>query len=303
MRSSVSSWHSYPKIYNMGHAALADLLSDPVTVEEKVDGSQFSFGIFNGELKCKSKNNELHMEGNTQNMFDKALETVKDLAPLLEDGWTYRAEYLNKPKHNCLAYDRTPDKNLILFDINTGEEKYLSYEEKKDEANRLGLEIVPILFEGTLSDLETVTKFLEQESILGGPKIEGFVVKNYTRFGRDGKAVMGKHVSEAFKEKHGSQWKKKNPGGKDVMAVLASMYRTEARWEKAVQHLRENGTLTDSPKDIGPLMKEVQTDMLAECEEEIKEQLFKWAKGDISRASSRGLAEWYKQRLLERQFA
>lgn len=299
----MSSWHSYPKIYNMGHAALADLLSDPVTVEEKVDGSQFSFGIFNGELKCKSKNNELHMEGNTQNMFDKALETVKDLAPLLEDGWTYRAEYLNKPKHNCLAYDRTPDKNLILFDINTGEEKYLSYEEKKDEANRLGLEIVPILFEGTLSDLETVTKFLEQESILGGPKIEGFVVKNYTRFGRDGKAVMGKHVSEAFKEKHGSQWKKKNPGGKDVMAVLASMYRTEARWEKAVQHLRENGTLTDSPKDIGPLMKEVQTDMLAECEEEIKEQLFKWAKGDISRASSRGLAEWYKQRLLERQFA
>lgn len=37
---------SYPKIYNMGHAAIAELLLGEVTVEEKVDGSQISFGIF-----------------------------------------------------------------------------------------------------------------------------------------------------------------------------------------------------------------------------------------------------------------
>jgi len=33
-----TSWHSYPKIYNLGHRAIRDLLEDPVVVEEKVDG-------------------------------------------------------------------------------------------------------------------------------------------------------------------------------------------------------------------------------------------------------------------------
>ncbi len=40
-----ASWHSYPKIYGLGHKAITELLSDNVMVEEKIDGSQFSFGI------------------------------------------------------------------------------------------------------------------------------------------------------------------------------------------------------------------------------------------------------------------
>ena len=40
------SWHSFPSVYAVGHAALADLFLDDVIVEEKVDGSQFSFGLF-----------------------------------------------------------------------------------------------------------------------------------------------------------------------------------------------------------------------------------------------------------------
>ena len=42
----MSSWHSYPSIYNLGHAAVANLLAVPHQVQEKVDGSQFSFGRF-----------------------------------------------------------------------------------------------------------------------------------------------------------------------------------------------------------------------------------------------------------------
>lgn len=37
-----TSWHSYPSIYALGHRALGELFLDPVVVEEKVDGSQFS---------------------------------------------------------------------------------------------------------------------------------------------------------------------------------------------------------------------------------------------------------------------
>jgi len=38
--------NSYPSIYNLGHHAIATLLDAPVLVEEKVDGSQFSFEAF-----------------------------------------------------------------------------------------------------------------------------------------------------------------------------------------------------------------------------------------------------------------
>jgi hypothetical protein len=42
---SVDSWHSYPSLFAIGHRALAELLLDPVPVEETIDGSQFSFGM------------------------------------------------------------------------------------------------------------------------------------------------------------------------------------------------------------------------------------------------------------------
>ena len=41
----MSSWNSYPSIFNLGHKAIQNLLTVDVNVEEKVDGSQFSFGL------------------------------------------------------------------------------------------------------------------------------------------------------------------------------------------------------------------------------------------------------------------
>lgn len=42
----MDSFHSYPAVFNLGHKAIESLLtSGPVIVEEKIDGSQFSFGV------------------------------------------------------------------------------------------------------------------------------------------------------------------------------------------------------------------------------------------------------------------
>lgn len=296
-----TSWHSYPKVWALGHGAVSDLFLDEVHGEEKIDGSQFSFGLFDGALKCRSKGQEIVLEA-PEGMFIKAVETAKELAPLMRNGWTYRAEYLQKPKHNIQAYSRTPEKFLILFDINTGEEQYLSYEQKAEEAKRLGLELVPQLFKGTLASLEAMNELLERESVLGGQKIEGIVFKNYRRFGPDKKALLGKYVSERFKEKHKKEWGELNPKQGDVVEILKHKFRSEVRWEKAVQHLREAGALTTSPKDIGALMKEVRRDALEECKAEMMEDLFAWAWPQIERSLSNGLPEWYKQELAKSQF-
>lgn len=304
--SDMTSWHSYPKVWNLGHAAVKDILADDVVVEEKVDGSQFSFGRFvtdeGVQLRCRSKGAQLHVDAPDQ-MFRAGVATAHELFPLLRDGWTYRGEYLAKPKHNALAYDRIPARHVILFDINTAQETYLSWEEKAAEAARLGLEVMPRVHQGRVETLDFFRSLLDRTSVLGGQKVEGVVVKNYAKFGPDGKALLGKFVSEAFKEVHGREWKEMQPGQGDIVERIIDKLRTPARWAKAVQHMAEAGKLEHSPRDIGKLIRETQADILAECEGEIREALFQWAKGDITRGVIRGLPEWYKGELLKRQFS
>lgn len=303
LKDIFSSWHSYPKLYALGHANLAGILDNEVLVEEKIDGSQFSWGIFNGELRCKSKGAIINILA-PEKMFIPAVETVKRLQTeeKLKEGWTYRAEYLKVPKHNALAYDRIPAHHLIGFDINTGQEKYLTYEEKVEEFGKLSLETVPILHKGKIGGYEIFRGLLEITSILGGQKIEGVVIKNYLRFGKDGKALMGKFVSEAFKEIRSSAWKESNPGQGDIIENLISKFKTPARWAKSVQHLKEKGEVKEAPEDISALIKEINIDTLSECKDEIKEILFEWAWSKVSRGITSGFPQWYKEELAKKAF-
>lgn len=315
----MSSWHSYSKIFNVGHKELQDLLLDEVRVDEKIDGSQFSFGIFppdtdKGQLnhlvhpeygpvriRVRSRGSEFYLEA-PAGMFERAVEVVKELAPKLKLGWTYRGEYLAKPKHNVLAYDRTPKNNIILFDIAKGEEDYLTYEELKEEAERINLEVVPLIYNGKINDIAQFRQLIDRTSILGSVKIEGIVIKNYKRYSADKKVLMGKFVSESFKEVHQSDWKERNPGTEEILLTIVNKYKNTMRWEKAIQHLREKGEIEDSPRDIGKLIKEIREDIKSECKTEIAEMLFKWAWDKIGNSFSNGLPEWYKDRLLVKQF-
>jgi hypothetical protein len=302
----MSSWHAYPSIFNVGHRAVQDLTNGNVLVEEKIDGSQFSFGICEDEegasrLRVRSKGAEFPVDAPPK-MFEKACETVKRLEPRLHPGWTYRAEYLAKPTHNTLPYHRVPKDHLILFDVNTEQEGYLGHTEKSVEAQRLGLEVVPLLFFGHVATPAELRAFLETDSILGGVKIEGMVIKplHYDVFGQDKKCLMAKFVSEKFKEAHRRVWKVETRV--DRIQRVIDAYGTSARWDKAIQHLRDAGALEGAPQDIGKLMAEVPGDIFAECEGEIKDALWELFKKDLTRGWVRGLPEYYKQRLLEAQF-
>ena len=154
-----NSIRSYPTVYPIGHRAISNIFSGPVLVEEKCDGSQFSFGLIGGELVCRSKGKQQLIDA-PDKMFNQAIATVKTLD--LHPEWTYRGEFLGKPKHNTLAYSRVPQRNIIIYDVNTGLEEYMPLEEKHMEAQRLGLEFVPAMFEGTVTDFEMFKSFLDR---------------------------------------------------------------------------------------------------------------------------------------------
>jgi RNA ligase len=296
--------HSYPSIYSFGHRMVIGLLQDPVYVQEKVDGSQFSFGLdTEGNVVTRSKGAELFLE-TADKLFKGAVEYVHSIKDKLTPGYTYRGEVLHRPKHNTLAYDRVPRHNVVIFDVNTGDEIYMPYSEVVSEANRLDLEVVPLLYAGMVESADKLRSLLETMSFLGGQKVEGVVVKpiGYGQFGPDKKALMGKYVSEAFKEIHGGEWRKNNPSNNEIVEKVALIYKTPARWDKAIQHLREAGQIEDSPRDIGKILKEIHTDTLKECEAEIKDELFKAAWPKIGRIITAGFPEFYKERLLNDHF-
>lgn len=296
--------HGYPKVWNLGHPNLADLFAGPVVVQEKVDGSQFSFGVVNGDLHLRSKGATIYPE-TTDKLFRGAVNTALALFHdgLLVDGWTYRGEALHAPKHNALQYERAPRGNFILFDVDTGQEVRIGDAERvRLIAAALGLECVPTLYVGEVTSEDQLRALLTTPSVLGG-RIEGVVVKNYARWGDDGKMLMGKVVAEDFREINAKNWKETNPNKGDLVERLIGVYRTDARWQKAVQHLTEQGVATGTPQDIGKLIKEVGDDVLAECGEEIRAALFSALWPDIRRGITRGLPEWYKQQLGAQQFA
>ena len=295
---------SYGKIYNLGRPEVASIFDGPVLVQEKVDGSQFSFGVLDGELHIRSKNATIDPD-NPPAMFRPAVETVLQLgsAGMWPPGVVYRGEAFQSNKHNHLAYDRAPKGNIVLFDVEVG------YERKDQasiaiEASCLGIEPVA---EHTVESftLETLEAALDRTSQLGGCKIEGLVFKSLTQTDpRTGQRLMAKLVSPKFREDQRAEWKEKNPNKNDALARIAMRYANEARFRKAAQHLDEQGILEHSPRDISKLMDEVVRDILEEEGDTIREHLLAWAmsKGGMRKRMVGDIPDWYKNLLLERQF-
>lgn len=306
---------SQPKIYTIGKWETAGLLDQAVNVEEKVDGSQFSFGFFPStfpymmpfpleELRIRSKSQQIN-PASPPGMFLAAVEYVKNNIQRLKPNYTYRGEVLSKPKHNVLKYSRVPVGNVIIFDILNEKGEYLSYGDKWAEASRLGLEVAPLLWSGTLDRVDGLASFFSLDSCLGGTKIEGVVVKptapNGAPLNKDGGLLMGKVVSDAFKEVAKSGVNRPLGEGSmraDIVAILAERYATKARFQKSVQHLRELGVLVNSPKDIGPIVIEMISDVFKEEEHEIQEALLDWVNKDLRRAIVADVPRWYKQVLM-----
>jgi len=200
-----------------------------------------------------------------------------------------------------LCYNRTPTNNIVLFGALEYSTGWKSHECLKDLAKEFDCDVVPLLYEGPIKSKEELDKFHELESYLGGPKLEGVVLKNYGQtvlIGGNVYPVMAKYVRTEFRETLNKEW----TSGRDKVQDFIDSFRTEARWEKTISHLRDNGQLENSPRDIGKLIVECEKDLFEEETENIKLGLFRLFKDQIKRKSIAGMPEWYKDKLAEGAF-
>ncbi len=288
---------TYGKILRADHGHMADLLSGPVVVEEKIDGSQIRFGVFDGKLRISSRRVKLH-EG-SEGMFGLGCAAIREAfnAGKLLKGHTYCGEYLAKPKHNTLAYEDVPSGYIAIWELLDKAGNPSPRILRAGAAVEAGFDEVPVVHVGetTMTELRAM---LDRESYLGGQKVEGLVIKNYAKPGPyGGPLLVGKLVSDRFKELNDKDFRARNPTQSDFMADLIDKYRCEARWEKAIQRMRDDGTWTGTPKDIGTLMKSIVSDVADEESEAIKDALWKHFGKQFRRGVTRGFPEWYKEQL------
>lgn len=296
--------NKYKRIRAVGHREIEDLFNGEVIVQEKIDGSNFGFGLdYAGVLHCVSRTQDINLD-NPEKSFAPAVEYIKSIQHLLPPGLVFRCEYLRGPKHNVLSYKRAPKNYLVLFEIDDVGPDTGVYSTRASTpfqlsvaGEQLGIETVPTYFLGIMlgSDLADSfnNRWSKYESLLGGP-IEGVVVKNYNRFTADGNILAGKFVRAEFKESHSHlKCLEKSDPVCDIGAKLGG----PARWAKAVQRLRDEGVLQNGPEDIPALMRRVQIDVEEEEAAAIKEALWTHFRKNVIGASSRGLPVWYKEKL------
>jgi hypothetical protein len=293
---------AYPKIIALGGVGIGSIFDEEVEITEKLDGSQFGFGIIDGELICRSKGKEQDIE-NPDKMFIEGVEYVKSILDKLPEGLFFYGEYLQKPRHSTLAYNSTPKNHIALFgvmDSNNEETRMLDYLMIKEWAGVLDVDAMPLIYQGKANP-DMIKELLNRESYLGGQEIEGVVVKNYKPWMFMNQilypVMAGKFVSEKFKEVHQKNWSKLNTG-KGQLGAIADKYRSEARWHKAVMKMKEEGRYTQSVKDIGELIKIVRADLLLEEKDNIKDDLYRALGDDIVKHSVFGLPQWVKEQLL-----
>ncbi len=288
----------YSKVHQLYHREIHRMKGHQVVVQEKIDGSQISFGKKDGELFVRSKNRMVDLDS-PDKMFANAVEILKNRP--LPDGYVFRGEYLKVPKHSVLAYDRIPKDHIIIYDIEFGDgsNHYLIPEEVELIAFENGFEIVPTFSLPDCSfehvDQDVIDSLMKHTSILGGQLIEGLVIKCYDVFDSRDKTLMCKYVRPEFKEMHTGKSAKPRVC---IVDEIGERLATDARFEKAVQQAFEDGVIVGEPKDIGPLIKILNTDF-EEHVDEIKSLLYANFRKDIMRVASRGFPQWYKAKLLE----
>lgn len=295
---------SYGKVLTLGAVYTENALLGEVIIQEKVDGSQFKFGVNGkGEIVIDSKNQAIHVE--SPGMFENGVDTImkrkKIFKAVKPNTWFY-AEYLQRPKHNIVAYTKTPKNHIVLFDA-VVDSKFVERKALESLAKMLKIDVIPELWRGEITGekIKFLKEFWTTASYLGGANVEGIVIKNYIQtvlIGGQVFPLFTKLVSPKFQEKMGVKNRKPKV---DAQEFIKS-FTNENRWRKAMEFVRDEGKLLGEPKDIGAIIKRIMVDIDEEETDNIKEFFYKMYIKQIKGACTHGFPEFYKELLIKQRF-
>jgi hypothetical protein len=246
-----------------------------IVIQEKLDGANASFTREGDKVLCFSRNTQLDENNTLRGFYNWVQNNIK--VEDLEEGIIYFGEWLVKHK---LDYGENANK-FYLFDVYNANE-YEPFVVVKYEANRLGLNLVPVFYEGQFQSIEHIQSFIGKSML--GEIGEGVVVKNVDYKDRHGNQQFTKFVSDEFAEK--AKVKKrivKQPT--DQLQEFVESTVNKARVSKIIHKLVDEGLLNENYtiEDMGVILKNIGTRVFDDVIKEELDELLKLVKSKIGR--------------------
>ena len=272
-------------IERLGHENNKDILffgDDMIDIEEKVDGGCGAMWREDDGYHVGSRNRDLSFEGGKKTFAKQRIWLTNHLTEIGKNGITLNPEfiyYFEWMQLHTIRYTCAPD--VIGFDIrlkhSMGDENecglFLDRKAKEKEFLRIGIECVPLVWEGKANELKklNIIDMIPKSKYYDG-LCEGAVIKNYGRKNPSHNyQLFAKVVRDEFKEANKAVFGNVKNKESDTQKII-EQYCTEARIRKAVlKYVNEDGLKLELA-----LMKYVPTyvikDILKEEFKEIYEQ-------------------------------
>lgn len=249
-------------VVRLGHKSTVGVLTegDSIVIQEKLDGANASFTLNNESLQAFSRNRQLDESNTLGGFYNFVLNMFDNRKNLLNEDYIYFGEWLNPHKVKYEGYE----KQFFLFDIySKSKQQYLDFKEVEHEAITLGINLIPVFYEGKYESFEQLESYIGQTKVngkLGDKQLgEGIVVKNVDYRDRFGNQMFVKLVVDEFREVQ-KQKKAKNPTEfmNTAEYILAESLATKGRIEKIIYKLCDEGVIGNDidKKDIGVIFKE-----------------------------------------------
>lgn len=269
-----------------------------IRIREKIDGSQIGFGKDpEGRLWVRSRGKILvdPLVGTVDRSsgFGPAIDYIESIKNKINPDEFFYGEYLSRPHHGKIKYDRVPNNHIVIFESSDFDRKeFYSYDMR---AEYMGFETAKEYdLDKSEMNMDGLKKAMDEAvPMLGGERVEGLVLKNYGQSGHEGQdrgdvdVLSMKIVQEDFREV-------KVVKAKGIDAFI-ERFSTHQRYEKALQHLKEAGELDGTDADIGRLCKEV----IRDTREEESHVIEPWLDAYANKAFNRGLVKdvpaWLKK--------
>lgn len=246
---------------------------DHIIVQEKIDGANFSikYDEASNSIKAFSRKKMLDLGNNLRGAWEWSQRLNENLVQeVLGNTLILFGEWLCS---HTIVYPDDKYQNAYFYDVWDSEtEKYLTQDRVKVIVERLGLNYVPVFYEGEFVTWEHLKQFVGKTD-LGGESGEGIVVKNMTRLNDPNTRLpfYTKIVADKFAEK--KSVKKFDEGKLERRAKLQSIVEsvvTEGRVRKLVHKMVDDGLIPENwdEQNMGDIAKNIGKEVYYDCVKE-----------------------------------
>lgn len=260
----------YQHLERFGRSAVRGIEVGECFVFSKVDGTNASVWLENGEIKAGSRNRELSHDKDNAGFYKQIVDDI-NIKSYLNKYPEHRlyGEFL--VPHSLKTYEDDAWRKFYVFDICVGGEgdlEYIPYKEYQPILEKFDIDYIPCIATIQDGDFHTFKEYLDTNTYLiqsNKGTGEGLVIKNYNFKNRFGRTVWAKIVCDEFKVKHTETFGESDSEPKKMVEeLIVDKFCTDAFIEKEYSKIVHENDGEFEGRDIPRLLNTVWHEFIVE---------------------------------------